>query len=54
MPYALCIKAKPTEIVFRINASSLEEARKKFIGMKQMTETEFNKIFMVVEVKHGR
>ena len=54
MSYALCIKAKPSEIIFKINASSLDEARKKFIGMKQMAETEFNKIFIVVEMKGGR
>ena len=56
MTYALCIKNNPKvieikdNIVFKINADSLQEAREKFIGMKQMEESQFDEIFIVVEM----
>ncbi len=51
MKYALCIKSKPAEVIFKIAANSLEEAKQKFIAMKQMSEEDFNKIFMVIKLK---
>jgi len=54
MQYALCIRNDVKESVFRIQARSMKEARKKFIHMKQMTEEQFNKLFIVVEIPHGK
>ena len=54
MEYALCIKSNPKEVIFRIKSRSFEDAKKKFIHMKQMSEDQFDKIFIVVETKHGR
>tara|TARA_R110002153_G_scaffold219177_1_gene371602 strand:- start:221 stop:385 length:165 start_codon:yes stop_codon:yes gene_type:complete len=50
MEYVLCIKSNPAHNIFRIKADSYEEAIKKFIAMKQMSEKEFNKLFIVAEV----
>tara|TARA_R110000744_G_scaffold68364_1_gene139086 strand:- start:596 stop:757 length:162 start_codon:yes stop_codon:yes gene_type:complete len=49
--YALILKSNSTDIVFKIEATSLPEAKAKFIAMKQMSEEEFNKIFIVLKTK---
>ena len=54
MQYGLCIRKSLKEFVFKIQAGSLEEARNQFIRMKQMTEEQFDEIFIVVEVKNER
>ena len=54
MEYALCIKCNPKEEIFRIKSRSFEDAKKKFIHMKQMNEDQFDKLFIVAEIKHGR
>ena len=54
MEYALCIRSNVAESVFRIKAKSMVEAREKFIHMKQMTAEQFDKIFIVVEIPHGK
>ena len=54
MEYALCIKSNPKEEIFRIKSRSLEDAKKKFIHMKQINEDQFDKIFIVAEIKHER
>ena len=39
-------------IVFKTNASSLEEAKEYFRRLKQMSEKDFDKIFIVSETKN--
>jgi|TARA_R110001599_G_scaffold327319_2_gene540241 hypothetical protein len=41
-------------LVFKKQAESLEEAKQLFIKLKQMTKEDFNKIFVVTEVKNKR
>ena len=52
--YAISLKeAKNSNgIVFKTNASSLEEAKAYFRGLKKMPEKDFDKIFIVLEVKN--
>ena len=50
MEYVLCIKSNPVHNIFRIQADSYHEAVKKFTAMKQMSEKEFSKLFIVVAV----
>ena len=38
-------------IVFSTYKSSLQEAKLYFMGLKRLNEREFNKLFMVAEIK---
>ena len=38
-------------LVFKTKANSLKEAKEYFKGLKKMPEKDFNKIFIVTEVK---
>ena len=38
-------------IVFKIKAISLEEAKEHFRKLKQMSKEDFNKLFIVSEIK---
>jgi hypothetical protein len=38
-------------IVFKLKSNSLEEAKENFRTLKQMSKEDFNKIFIVTEVK---
>ena len=51
--YAMSLKEVKNSngIVFRTNASSLVEAKEYFRRLKQMPKEEFDKIFIVVELK---
>ena len=48
--YAMSIK-DGNGLVFKTNATSLEEAKEYFRKLKQLSEKEFNKLFIVTEVK---
>jgi len=39
-------------LVFKSNANSLEEAKEFFRKLKQMPKEDFNKLFIVTEVKN--
>ena len=39
-------------VVFKTKASSLKEAKEYFRRLKNLPEEEFNKLFIVTEVKH--
>ena len=39
-------------IVFKTNANSLEEAKEYFRKLKQLSNEEFNKLFIVLETKN--
>ena len=39
------------ELVFKTNANSLEEAQEYFRQLKQMPKEDFNKLFIITEVK---
>ena len=49
--YAMALKESKNSngIVFKTNASSLEEAREYFRRLKQMSKESFNELFIVVE-----
>tara|TARA_R110000765_G_scaffold376784_1_gene467524 strand:+ start:161 stop:334 length:174 start_codon:yes stop_codon:yes gene_type:complete len=49
--YAMSIK-DGNGLVFKTKASTLEEAKEYFRQLKQLPEEEFNKIFIVSEIKH--
>ena len=51
--YAMVIKnASPgANVVFKTKAGSLEEAKEYFRRLKNLSEEEFNKLFIVTEVK---
>ena len=38
-------------IVFSTYKSSLEEAKQHFMNLKRLSEVEFNKLFIVIEIK---
>jgi len=40
-------------IVFKTNANSLEEAKEYFRKLKQLSKENFNKLFIVSEIKNG-
>ena len=40
-----------TDIIFKTQAQSLEEAKKYFRKLKNLPEDEFNKLFLVTEIK---
>ena len=52
--YALSFKESKNSngIVFKTNASSLEEATEYFRKLKQMSKENFNKLFIVLETKN--
>ena len=39
-------------VVFKTKAGSLKEAKEYFRRLKNLSEEEFNKLFIVTEVKH--
>jgi len=52
--YAMALKESENSngIVFKTNASSLEEAQEYFRKLKQMSKEDFNKLFIVLEIKN--
>ena len=48
--YAMSIKSG-NGLIFKTDANSLEEAREYFRKLKQMPKEDFNKLFIVTEVK---
>ena len=52
--YAMSLKKAENSngIVFKTNANSLEEAKEFFRKLKKMSKEDFNKIFIVTEVKN--
>ena len=48
--YAMSIK-NGNGLVFKLKSNSLEEAKENFRTLKQMSKEDFNKIFIVTEVK---
>ena len=49
--YAMSIK-EGNGLVFKTNATSLEEAKEYFRKLKQLSKEEFNKLFIVLETKN--
>ena len=49
--YAMSIK-EGNGLVFKTNATSLEEAKEYFRKLKQLSKKEFNKLFIVLETKN--
>ena len=52
----MAIKGKGTElnsVIWSTDALTLREAKDYFVGLKQLPETEFDKLFVVTEVKGG-
>jgi hypothetical protein len=49
--YAMSIKTGKNDIVFKTQSNSLEEAKEYFRKLKQMSEKDFNNIFLVTETK---
>ena len=49
--YAMSIK-DGNGLVFKTKANSLEEAKEFFRKLKQMPKEDFNKLFIVTEVKN--
>ena len=50
--YAMSLKTGGNDIVFKTKAISLEEAKEFFRKLKKMSKEDFNKIFIVTEVKN--
>ena len=48
--YAMAIKSG-NGLVFKTDANSLEEATEYFRKLKQMPKSDFNRLFIVTEVK---
>ena len=48
----MSIKTGKNDIVFKTQSNSLEEAKEYFRKLKQMSEENFNKIFIVTETKN--
>ena len=48
--YAMLLK-NGGELVFKTKANSLKEAKEYFTQLKQLHKGEFNKIFIVTEIK---
>ena len=40
-------------MVFSAHKENLEQAKKHFMNLKKLSEIEFNKLFIVAEVKNG-
>ena len=53
--YAMALKKSENSngIVFKTNSPSLEEAIEYFRRLKQMSKEDFNKLFVITEVKHA-
>ncbi len=51
--YAMVIKSG-NGLVFKTDANSLEEAKEFFRKLKQMPKENFNKLFIVTEVKNKK
>ena len=51
--YSMSIK-NGNGLVFKTKSNSLEEAIEFFIKLKQMSKEDFNKIFVVTEVKNKK
>ena len=53
--YAMALKESKDSngIVFKTNSSSLEEATEYFRRLKQMSKEDFNKLFIVSEIKEN-
>jgi hypothetical protein len=49
--YAMSIK-NGNGLVFKTKSSSLEEAKEFFRKLKQMSKEDFNKLFIVTEIKN--
>ena len=49
--YAMSLK-EGNGLVFKTKASSLEEAKEYFRQLKQLPIDDFNKIFIISEIKH--
>ena len=49
--YAMSIKSG-NGLVFKTKSNSLEEAKEFFRKLKQMSKEDFNKLFIVTEVKN--
>tara|TARA_B100001094_G_scaffold121835_1_gene117606 strand:- start:479 stop:646 length:168 start_codon:yes stop_codon:yes gene_type:complete len=51
--YAMSLKESKNSngIVFKTNSNSLEEAQEYFRRLKQMSKEDFNKLFIVSEIK---
>ena len=50
----MALKSKGNElnsIIWRTNASTLSEAKNYFVKLKDLTEEQFDELFVVVEVK---
>ena len=50
--YAMSIKTGKNDVVFKTQSNSLEEAKEYFRKLKQMSEKDFNKLFIVTETKN--
>jgi|TARA_R110000851_G_scaffold235683_1_gene388247 hypothetical protein len=52
--YAMALKESKDSngIVFKTNSHSLEEATEYFRQLKQMSKENFNKLFIVLEIKN--
>jgi len=52
--YAMALKESKdlNGIVFKTNSNSLEEAQEYFKQLKQMSKEDFNKLFIVLEIKN--
>ena len=50
--YAMALKDSKDSngVIFRTNKNSLDEAREYFRQLKQMSQTSFNELFIVVEI----
>ena len=53
--YAMALKKSEDSngIVFKTNAPSLSEAKEYFRKLKQMSKEDFNKLFIVSEIKEN-
>ena len=51
--YAMVIKSG-NGLVFKKDANSLKEAKEYFRQLKQMSKEDFNKLFIVTEVKNEK
>ena len=54
--YAMALKESKDSngIVFKTSKNSLDEAHEYFRQLKQMTKEDFNKIFIVTEIKNKK
>jgi len=50
--YTMALK-NSNGIIFKTNANSLEEAKEYFRKLKQLSKENFNKLFIVSEIKNG-